>query len=178
VYAYAWATPREGLLYRGLSTSPGGTRLSWGPPVDLWLTAGGVVLLAAAPFVTAGVVALDVRLARALLGPSRATELEVRVERLTRTRAGAVDGRPRLDHGQQRRRPRRDRTRRLGGGAPARAANGPGRCRPGPGPEVLGYAVPGTSPSSPTSMPPPCSRCGQPLAIAVAASRSSAWIRL
>ncbi len=91
VYAYAWAMPRGGLLYQGLSTSPGGRRLIWGPPLDSWLTAGGVVLLAAAPFVTAGVAALDVRLTAALLGPSRAAQLEHRVERLTQTRAGAVD---------------------------------------------------------------------------------------
>ena len=91
VYAYAWAMPREGLLYRGLSTSPGGHRLIWGPPVDAWLTVGGVALLVAAPFVTAGVAALDVRLTGALLGPSRAEQLEHRVERLTQTRAGAVD---------------------------------------------------------------------------------------
>jgi signal transduction histidine kinase len=91
VYAYAWALPTNGLLYRGLSTSPGGHRLIFGPPLDTWLTVGGVVLLVAAPFVTAGVAALDVRVTRALLGPSRATELEHRVERLTQTRAGAVD---------------------------------------------------------------------------------------
>jgi signal transduction histidine kinase len=91
VYAYAWAMPRESLLYRGLSTSPGGHRLWVGPPVDTWLTAGGLVLLVAAPFVTDGVAALDVLLTRSLLGPSRAAELEHRVERLTQTRAGAVD---------------------------------------------------------------------------------------
>ena len=91
VYAYAWAMPREGLLYRGLSTSPDGHRLILGPPLDTWLTAGGVVMLVAAPFVTAGIAALDVRLTAALLGPSRAAELEHRVERLTQTRAGAVD---------------------------------------------------------------------------------------
>ena len=91
VYAYAWALPTNGLLYRGLSTSPGGHRLIFGPPLDTWLTVGGVVLLVAAPFVTAGVAALDVRVTRALLGPSRAIELEHRVERLTQTRAGAVD---------------------------------------------------------------------------------------
>jgi signal transduction histidine kinase len=91
VYAYAWAMPTDSLLYRGLSTVPRGHRLWPGPPVDTWLTAAGVVLLAAAPFVTAGVAALDVRVTQALLGPSRAEELEHRVERLTKTRAGAVD---------------------------------------------------------------------------------------
>jgi signal transduction histidine kinase len=91
VYAYAWALPTGGLLYRGLSTSPGGYQLIFGPPLDTWVTAGGLVLLVAAPFVTAGVATLDVRVTRALLGPSRAAELEHRVERLTKTRAGAVD---------------------------------------------------------------------------------------
>ena len=44
-----------------------------------------------APWITAGVRALDIRAARALLGPSRADELEHRVEQLTETRAGVVD---------------------------------------------------------------------------------------
>src|SRR6185437_1887977 len=56
-----------------------------------YLTVAGILLLAAAPFVTAGVAALDVRVTQALLGPNRAEELEHRVERLTKTRAGAVD---------------------------------------------------------------------------------------
>jgi len=47
--------------------------------------------LLAAPWLTAGVQALDVRAARALLGPSRAEELEHRVEHLSKTRAGVVD---------------------------------------------------------------------------------------
>jgi signal transduction histidine kinase len=58
---------------------------------DIVLTVVGVVGLFAAPWVTAGVRALDVRAARALLGPSRADELEHRVEQLTETRAGVVD---------------------------------------------------------------------------------------
>jgi signal transduction histidine kinase len=91
VYAYAWALPTGGLLYRGLSTSPGGQRLLPGPPVDIYLTAIGLVLLLTAPWLTAGVVALDIRMAQALLGPSRAEELEHRVEHLTQTRAGVVD---------------------------------------------------------------------------------------
>jgi signal transduction histidine kinase len=91
VYAYAWALPTSGLLYRGLSTSPGGQRLLPGPPVDIYLTVAGLMLLAAAPWLTAGVGALDTLMAQALLGPSRAEELEHRVERLTQTRAGVVD---------------------------------------------------------------------------------------
>ncbi|MCW2932561.1 MAG: hypothetical protein JWM19_3523 [Actinomycetia bacterium] len=55
------------------------------------LTLAGVAGLFVAPWLTAGVAALDVRAARSLLGPSRAEELEHRVERLTQTRAGAVD---------------------------------------------------------------------------------------
>ena len=44
-----------------------------------------------APWLTAAVGALDARVARSLLGPSRAEELQHRVERLTETRAGVVD---------------------------------------------------------------------------------------
>jgi signal transduction histidine kinase len=89
VYAYAWKLPAEGLLSRGQSDSPSLPHLFI--PIDVYLTLIGLALLAAAPWVTAGVTALDVRAARALLGPSRAEELEHRVERLTRTRAGVVD---------------------------------------------------------------------------------------
>jgi signal transduction histidine kinase len=55
------------------------------------LTLTGVAGLFVAPWLTAAVAALDVRAARSLLGPSRAEELEHQVERLTQTRAGAVD---------------------------------------------------------------------------------------
>ena len=81
------------MLARGSYSAPSGDnplRLL-GVPVDVYLTACGVALLLAAPWVTAGVRALDVNVARALLGPSRAEELEHRVEHLTQTRAGAVD---------------------------------------------------------------------------------------
>jgi signal transduction histidine kinase len=84
VYAYAWKLS-PGLLWRGLGSD------IFGIPVDVYLTAAGIVLLAAAPWLTAGVAALDARASRALLGPSRAEELEYRVERLTQTRAGVVD---------------------------------------------------------------------------------------
>jgi signal transduction histidine kinase len=89
VYAYAIVLPPDNLLRHGLTHRLTPTFLA--VPVDAYLTAGGIVLLAAAPFVTAAVASLDVRVTRALLGPSRATELEHRVERLTQTRAGAVD---------------------------------------------------------------------------------------
>ena len=59
--------------------------------LDIVLTFAGVVGLLAAPWITAGVRALDIRAARGLLGPSRADELEHRVEQLTETRAGVVD---------------------------------------------------------------------------------------
>jgi len=59
--------------------------------LDISLTFVGVGGLLAAPWITAGVRALDIRAARALLGPSRADELEHRVEQLTETRAGVVD---------------------------------------------------------------------------------------
>jgi signal transduction histidine kinase len=49
------------------------------------------MLLVAAPWLTAAVGALDARAARALLGPSRAEELEHRVEHLTQARTGVVD---------------------------------------------------------------------------------------
>jgi signal transduction histidine kinase len=62
-----------------------------GLPMDAYLTIAGGVLLFAAPWITAGVRVLDVSAARSLLGPSRAEELEHRVEHLTQTRAGVVD---------------------------------------------------------------------------------------
>jgi signal transduction histidine kinase len=60
-------------------------------PLDIILAFAGVLGLFAAPWITAGVRALDIRAARSLLGPSRADELEHRVEQLTETRAGVVD---------------------------------------------------------------------------------------
>jgi signal transduction histidine kinase len=60
----------------------------------LWvvgLLLAGVLLLLAAPVVAAAVRVLDTRAAAALLGPSRAKELERRVETLRETRAGVVD---------------------------------------------------------------------------------------
>ena len=90
VYAYAWGLPPRSLLAHGLSWPP--DYLHRMPiPTDVWLTLGGLVLLAAAPRLTAAVAALDAGAARALLGPSRAQELEHQVEHLTQTRTGAVD---------------------------------------------------------------------------------------
>jgi signal transduction histidine kinase len=90
VYAYAWGLAPRSLLAHGLSWPP--DYLHRMPiPTDVWLTLGGLVLLAAAPRLTAAVAALDAGAARALLGPSRAQELEHQVEHLTQTRTGAVD---------------------------------------------------------------------------------------
>jgi signal transduction histidine kinase len=92
VYAYAWTLPGQALLSRGQSSGPPGHLPPMSNiPMDVYLTVGGLALLMAAPWLTAGFAALDVRAAQALLGPSRAEELEHRVERLTQTRAGVVD---------------------------------------------------------------------------------------
>jgi signal transduction histidine kinase len=56
-----------------------------------YLTVLGVLALLAAPRVGAAVIRLDIRVARALLGPSRVTALEHRVETLAESRAGVVD---------------------------------------------------------------------------------------
>ncbi|MBV9380477.1 MAG: sensor domain-containing protein [Streptosporangiaceae bacterium] len=91
-YAYAWRLAPGSMLRRGTYPSPVNSlpRLL-GLQVDVYLTLAGIVLLLAAPWVTAGVAALDARAAQALLGPSRAEELEHRVEHLAETRAGVVD---------------------------------------------------------------------------------------
>jgi hypothetical protein len=87
VYAYAWTLPGQTLLAHGQSSgTPGHLAPMSNIPADVYLTVGGMALLVAVPWLTAGVAALDVRAARALLGPSRAEELEHRVERLTQTR--------------------------------------------------------------------------------------------
>jgi signal transduction histidine kinase len=93
VYCYAWALPHQSLLWRG--QSPGGPAnhlpAMLGIPVDVYLTGAGIILLSAAPSLTRAVTALDVRTARALLGPGRTEELEHQVRRLAQTRAGVVD---------------------------------------------------------------------------------------
>ncbi|WP_433226682.1 histidine kinase [Actinomadura formosensis] len=74
---YAWALPHVGLF---------------GNPVKSGaLTGTGVLLLAGAPWLAAGVRRLDARAAVALLGPDRALELERRVEDLAEQRASVVD---------------------------------------------------------------------------------------
>ena len=59
--------------------------------LGVYLTLAGIAALFVAPWLTARVAALDERAARSLLGPSRAEELEHRVEQLKQTRAGVVD---------------------------------------------------------------------------------------
>jgi signal transduction histidine kinase len=91
VYVYAWTLHPDSLLYRGQSWPPAGHLARLYIPVDVYLTAAGIALLAAAPWVTAAVGVLDAGAARVLLGTSRAEELEHRVEHLTQARAGVVD---------------------------------------------------------------------------------------
>jgi signal transduction histidine kinase len=93
VFTYAWALPPGTTLRRGTYADPSASHLPriLGLEADVWLTLAGIAWLYAAPWLTAGVQALDVRVATALLGPSRASELEHRVEQLAKTRAGAVD---------------------------------------------------------------------------------------
>jgi len=85
-YCYAWALGHDTLLYRATYGSTGRHHA-----FGILVTLAGLAGLAAAPWLTAGVAALDARVARSLLGPSRADELEHRVEQLTETRAGVVD---------------------------------------------------------------------------------------
>jgi signal transduction histidine kinase len=72
-----------------VSYAPGQNEIKKGTAIAL--TFVGVIVLFIAPWLTSGVRSLDKRAARALLGPSRADELEHRVEQLTETRAGVVD---------------------------------------------------------------------------------------
>jgi signal transduction histidine kinase len=93
-YVYVWALSPDSALRRGTggATSSSPLPLVFGRiPVDAALTITGVAGLLLAPFITSGVASLDARVASALLGPSRAEELQHRVERLTETRAGVVD---------------------------------------------------------------------------------------
>ncbi|HEV3294705.1 MAG TPA: histidine kinase, partial [Streptosporangiaceae bacterium] len=89
VYVYSGALSERNFFRTGQTHSAllHVVRIPW----DVYLTVGGVLLLLAAPWFTAAVAALDASAARALLGPSRAEELEHRVEHLTQTRTGVVD---------------------------------------------------------------------------------------
>jgi signal transduction histidine kinase len=94
VYVYAGMLPQWGTLHHDMS---GSLHMhvkflqAVVIPIDVYVTVAGFALLLAAPRLTAGVAALDARVARALLGPSRTEELTHRVEQLAQTRAGAVD---------------------------------------------------------------------------------------
>src|SRR6201995_2388613 len=90
LYTWAWTEPAGSLLSRGQSEHNAIPLLGL-IPVDLYLTVAGVAALLAAPWITTAVTALDTRAAGVLLGPSRSEELQLQVERLTQTRAGAVD---------------------------------------------------------------------------------------
>jgi len=93
-YVYVWTLSPEGALRRGTggATSSSPLPLVFGSiPADVALTAAGVAGLLVAPFISSAVASLDARAARSLLGPSRAEELQHRVEHLTETRAGVVD---------------------------------------------------------------------------------------
>ena len=93
-YVYVWALSPDGALRRGTggATSSSPLPLVFGTiPADVALTAAGVAGLLVAPFLSSAVASLDARAASALLGPSRAEELQHRVEHLTETRAGVVD---------------------------------------------------------------------------------------
>jgi len=93
-YVYVWTLSPEGALRRGTggATTSSPLPLVFGSiPADVALTAAGVAGLLVAPFLSSAVASLDARAARSLLGPSRAEELQHRVEHLTETRAGVVD---------------------------------------------------------------------------------------
>ncbi|HEX7160349.1 MAG TPA: histidine kinase [Trebonia sp.] len=94
VYLYGWSLPPDNILRRA-TYSDGGAALVSHPgtsvAVGVYLTAAGLAALLAAPWYTSAIRALDLRMARALLGPSRADQLEHQVEHLTQTRAGVVD---------------------------------------------------------------------------------------
>jgi signal transduction histidine kinase len=93
-YVYAWALSQDSALRRGTDLAPSSSPLPLvfgAVPVDVALTVAGVAGLLVAPFLSSAVASLDARAARSLLGPSRAEELQHRVEHLTETRAGVVD---------------------------------------------------------------------------------------
>ena len=94
IYVYAGALGPGNFLRRSTFYAPSDEQYT-----PLWhviqpglaLMVLGVAGLLVAPLLTSAVRALDNRAARTLLGPSRAEQLEHRVEHLTQTRAGVVD---------------------------------------------------------------------------------------
>jgi signal transduction histidine kinase len=92
VYLYGEALRTDSVIRRATYPTRGPVNLvHLLGPVGIYLTVAGIAGLLVAPWLTAGVASLDARAGRALLGPSRAEELEHRVEQLTQTRAGVVD---------------------------------------------------------------------------------------
>jgi signal transduction histidine kinase len=80
VYGWVWALPSAWSLSDfGYTTQAA------------YVTAGGVAVLCAAPWLAGTVARPETRIASALLGPGRAGELQRRVEDLTQSRAGVVD---------------------------------------------------------------------------------------
>jgi signal transduction histidine kinase len=78
---YGWTLPSNGI--RGWNMRS--------PLTIAVLTIAGLLLLVAAPYIARTLAELDVAVARALLGPSRAAALSMRMESLTRSRADVVD---------------------------------------------------------------------------------------
>ncbi|MQS12126.1 sensor histidine kinase [Streptomyces kaniharaensis] len=79
VYGWIWLMPFGSPLRSSLAG------------LDVWLTAGGALLLVVTPWMAALMASLEVRSARKLLGPNRAEALERRVEEIAESRAGLVD---------------------------------------------------------------------------------------
>lgn len=80
-FTYGWWLPEDG--WHGWDMSA--------PGILAVFTAIGLALLFAVPWVARVFAMLDVRMALALLGPTRSEELSARVESLTESRAGVVD---------------------------------------------------------------------------------------
>jgi signal transduction histidine kinase len=80
IYLWVWALPDVGLFSQAGYTFQA-----------VYITAGGLAVLAIAAWLTRAAVRLETRAASALLGPSHGRELRRRVEALTESRAGVVD---------------------------------------------------------------------------------------
>ncbi|MFE9423465.1 histidine kinase [Kitasatospora sp. NPDC006697] len=80
VIGWSWLMPRGSVVRGGHSI-----------PMVLVFSLIGIGLLFAAPWLAVRVARVDRRAARALLGPSRATELQQRVADLAESRAGVLD---------------------------------------------------------------------------------------
>ncbi len=96
-YLWAWGLP-PGAFFRQATYPDGaviGARVAGlaqlGATMGVLQTFTGIAGLFVAPWLTARIATLDAWAAWTLLGPSRAEELEHRVEHLTQTRAGMVD---------------------------------------------------------------------------------------